>query len=74
VKHISNAGAYNSVHEVAFAIDGKTAHVSVAGRNEIFVIDADPLSDTFNQVIRTDIGDDAMGIAFIPKNLLLKTD
>lgn len=71
VQHIPDAGASGGIHEVAFAIDGKTAHVSVAdqGRKEIFVIDSDPLSDTFNLVVRVDAtGEGPLGMAFTPLN------
>lgn len=66
-QHIPDAGPYGGLHEVAFTIDGRSAHVTVAdhGRTHIVVIDSDPLSDTFNQVVRVDTtGEGPLGMAF----------
>ncbi len=55
IAYISNAGSSNDVHTVDIALDGRFAYVAAGSVNPnvLYVIDSDPLSPTFNTLVRT---------------------
>ena len=60
-------GVGNFPSRIAMSPDGSVAYVSNRGSGEISVIDTDPSSATFNQVVRTiDVGGSPHAIAVLP--------
>jgi len=67
IAHISGAGLYNSVHAVAVSLDGRFTYVDDGGMsNLLYVVDSEPLSATFNTVVKTFPAGDALGVAVAP--------
>lgn len=68
IDHI-NAGPYNGIHGIAISLDGRFTYVTVGmpGANQLYMVDSEPFSATFNTLIKNiTVGDNPAGVAVRP--------
>ena|GEM_PF-4400128 len=68
IDHI-NAGPFNGIHDVAISLDGRFTYVTVGmtGANQLYMVDSEPFSATFNTLIKNiTVGDNPVGVAVRP--------
>jgi DNA-binding beta-propeller fold protein YncE len=69
IAHIAEAGPSGGIHGIATSLDGRFQYVSVGapGHNQLYVIDSDYFSSTFNTVINMfTVGQVPLGIGARP--------
>jgi DNA-binding beta-propeller fold protein YncE len=69
IAHIPDAGAFGGIHGAATSLDGRFLYVSVSDgtNNQLFTVDSEPFSSTFNSLITTfQAGKSPLGIAVRP--------